>query len=163
MTMSAVPRDQLQPGEARPRILPPPLTTVSNGPSEDLRAFVATARDERRPTGVLVLSRTDCRPTKIGLNPSTHGLQGGSAPRDGASYRCAVPTKIVLRVHAEFARPTRLSSDPQLPAGLVARGRISTAYLAVATPRGRPIALTSVNGTSGKARLFTASSRCTRT
>jgi hypothetical protein len=162
MTVSAAARDELQPGEARPRILPPPTTSVSNGPSGDMRAFVLTEGDGREPTGVAVVNRTDCAPTKLRARLTTKGLEGGLTARSGDSYRCNVPARVVLRVRARFMRPTRFSADQRFPSGLVAKGRISIAYVSIATTRGKPIALTSVNGVSGKARAFTALNRCMR-
>jgi hypothetical protein len=83
---------------------------------------------------------------------------------NGTSYRCDVPSRILLRVRAEFQRPAGFVQDPGTPAAILARGQIATSYLAITTLRGRkPVAFASVNDATGKARIFTARSRCTPT
>jgi hypothetical protein len=163
MTVTARPRNQPQPGDARPRRIPPPLTAVSNGRREELRAFVRTAGEGDEPTGLVVLSRSHCRTSKLRVRLSAKGLRGGPTGRNGDSYRCDVPTRVLLRVRAEFTRPAAFSPDAEFPSELVAKGRIATAYVATTTLRGGAIALTSVSDTTGKARAFTAPDRCTRT
>jgi hypothetical protein len=70
----------------------------------------------------------------------------------------------LLRVHAEFQRTTGFFATPNTQVVIVARGQITTGYLAITTLRGRlPVAFTSVNDATGKARIFTAPSRCTPT
>jgi hypothetical protein len=79
----------------------------------------------------------------------------------GDNYKCDVPATVLIRIRASFARPTRFVRDARFPSTDVARGQISTGYLAVTTLRGRrPIVFASVNDASGKARLFVAPSRC---
>jgi hypothetical protein len=163
MTISAWPRSLPQAGQARPRIGPPPMMSASNGPSAELRALVRTGRDARDSTGVVMLQRA-CTPTKLRVRPSTRGLQGGATGRSGNSYRCDVPSKILLRVRAEFQRTTGFFATPNTQVVIVARGQITTSYLAITTLRGRkPVAFASVNDATGRARIFTARSRCTPT
>jgi hypothetical protein len=162
MTVSASPRDLPQPGEARSPTDTPPMMGASNGPSAELRALIRTGADARERTGVVMLSRTNCAPTKLRVHLSTRGLRGGLTDRTGNAYRCDVPSMILLRVRAEFKRPAGFSPDPRTAGASVTRGQIATGYLAITTLRGRkPVAFASVNDTTGKARIFTARSRCT--
>jgi hypothetical protein len=80
------------------------------------------------------------------------------------SYQCDVPTRVLIRVRADFKRPTGFSRDPLSPSLIFARGQIATGYLAIATLRGRkPLAFASVNDATGRARLLVAPSDCSPT
>jgi hypothetical protein len=141
----------------------PPQMGASNGPSFEVRVSVRTGPGGRQATGSVVLNREQCSPTTLRVPFSTRGLRGGSTTRFADnSYRCDVPAQVLMRVRAEFKRPTGFARDPAFTASLIfAKGQIATGYFAVTTLRGRkPLAFASVNDTTGKARLFVASSRC---
>ncbi len=71
-------------------------------------------------------------------------------------------SEVLMRIRAEFRRPTTFTRDRETPWLRRARGRIATAQLAITTLRGRkPIAFASVDGATGKARIFVAPARCT--
>jgi hypothetical protein len=162
MTVSAAPRHLPQPGEARSRTDIPPMMGSSNGPSAELRALVRTGADARASTGVVMLSRTSCRPTKLRVHLSARGLRGGVTGRTGNAYKCDVPSMILLRVRAEFERPAGFAPDPNVAGAIVAKGQIATSYLAITARHSRrPVAFASVNDATGRARIFTARSRCT--
>jgi hypothetical protein len=154
MSVSASPRHQ--------RTNSPPAMGASNGPSFELRVSVTTGPSGRQATGSVVLNREQCATTRLRVPFSIRGLRGGPTTRFvDASYRCDVPAKVLIRVRADFKRPTGFSRDPRFAASLIfAKGQIATAYLSIATLPGRkPLAFASVNDTTGKARLFVAS-RC---
>ena len=135
---------------------------ASNGPSFQLRASVSTGPYGRQATGSVVLNQEECAETTLRVPLSARGLRGGPAEPRPISYQCDVPTKVLLRVRADFKRPTGFSRDPlSSPSLIFAKGQIATAYLAITTLRGRkPLVFASVNDTTGKARLFVAPSRC---
>ena len=109
--------------------------------------------------GGLWLSRCQRSPIRVRLSGS--GLQGGPTDPFGASYRCNIPAKIVIRVRGVFKRPTALARDPRSPSVDVAKGEVATGYIAVVTERGRkPVVFASVHDATGVARLFVARSRC---
>jgi hypothetical protein len=143
----------------------PPSAVVGNPGAGDLgvHASIRTGPHAGVPTGAVSLSRRPCRPTKIHVPLSTRGLAGGRTSPTGDNYKCDVPATVLIRLRANFERPTRFVRDARFSSTDVARGQISTGYLAVTTLRGRrPIVFASVNDTSGEARLFVAPSRCGR-
>lgn len=114
-----------------------------------------------QPTGALWLNRTRCTRTTLRVPLTSSGLEGGPTGSSARGYDCNVPATVLIRVRALFRRPAALARDPRFRFLSVARGRISTGYLAVTTVRGRkPIAFASVDDATGKARLFVAPSRC---
>jgi hypothetical protein len=155
MRVSASPRNQTYD-------LPPTLE-ARNGPTGEtgVRASMQTGPDPWYPTGYLQLSRTGCTTTTLRLPLSRRGLTGGPTGPSAKPYACDVPARVLIRVRAVFMRPTRFARDPQSPWLSIARGTISTGYLAVATMPGRkPFFFSAANYTTGKARLFVAPSRC---
>jgi hypothetical protein len=141
----------------------PPFVTARNGATGEagVSAGLQTGPGPNQRTGYVLLSRTGCRPTKLRIPLSSRGLLGGSTEADRTAYSCDVPASVVIRVRAVFARPTRLSTDPRSPWQVVARGRIATGSLAVATMPGRkPIFFGSATHAAGTAEAFVAPSRC---
>jgi hypothetical protein len=68
---------------------------------------------------------------------------------------------VLIRIRANFERPTRFVRDARFFSTDVARGQISTGYLAMTSLRGRrPIVFASVSDASRQARLFVAAARC---
>jgi hypothetical protein len=141
----------------------PPLMFASNGPRFELRVAV-TAPTGRDATGSVALNRRDCADTSLRVPLSARGLRGGPSTQLRHSFTCDVPTKVLMRVRADFKRPTAFSRDRETPWMIRARGQITTSSLAIASLQDRkPFAFASVDGASGKARIFVAPSRCTRT
>jgi hypothetical protein len=118
-----------------------------------------------RPTGAVTLPRTAarrCANTHLRVPLSSKGLRGGPAV-ERTRYECDAPGKVLVRVRAIFRRPTAFRVDPRTPDAESANGRITVAYLAVTTLRGRrPLVFASVQDKGGKARLFVARSGCAR-
>jgi hypothetical protein len=141
----------------------PALMGASNGPNFEVRVSVSTGPAAHDTTGSVAVNERDCIDTSLRVPLSARGLRGGPASRLGGTFKCGVPTRVLMRVRAEFRRPTTWGRDPQTSFLTRARGRIATAYLAVASLRDRkPLAYAEVNGATGKARIFTTPSRCRR-
>jgi hypothetical protein len=117
----------------------PPFVSARNGASGEagVSAGLQTGPSPSHWTGYALLSRSGCRSTRLRLPLSSRGLLGGSTEADRTSYGCEVPASVLIRIRAVFTRPTRFSSDPRSPWQLVARGKIATGSLAVATMPGR--------------------------
>jgi hypothetical protein len=136
----------------------PPLFSMTNGPSGEVRVFLATGPTGRLRTGSLWVNRTECAPSTVPVRFSTRGLR---EPHGVRSHTCDVPTAVLVRVRATFRLPTGFTRDPLMPALARAIGRIATGYLAVATLNGRrPLAYASVDDASRRARLFVSPARC---
>jgi hypothetical protein len=137
----------------------PPVISASN--VFEVRVAVATAPYGRLRTGAVTINQDQCADTSRRVPLSARGLTSARSEARNA-YRCDVPATVLMRVRANFERPTGFSRDQRFaPTLSLAKGPITTAYLAVTTVRGRkPLAFGSVNDASGKARLFIASSRC---
>jgi hypothetical protein len=144
----------------------PPFVSARNGSSGEtgISAGLQTGPGPSRGSGYVLLSRTGCRSTKLRVPLSSRGLRGGATEADRKSYSCEVPASIVIRVRAVFTRPTRFSPDPRSPWHLVARGKIATGSLVIATMPGRkPIFFGSAADADGTAEAFVAPSRCAPT
>lgn len=153
MSVAAIPRHE--------RTTSPPLISISNGPSFELRAQIRTRAAGRKTTGSLTLSRMQCTPASFQLRFSTRRLTEQPPKRFGYSYRCNIPSAVAVRVRATFRRPTGFTRDPVTPSLVRARGEIATGYLLVtALPVRRPLAFASVDDASGEARLFVARPAC---
>jgi hypothetical protein len=139
-----------------------PWLSVSNagpGGNPGVGAGIRTGPWGNEASGFVSLSRTRCTRTSVRVLLSRSGLRGGPTQPFGDSYRCDLPATVLIRVRADFKRPIALRRDS--PSVLIARGQITTGYLAVTTLRGRkPIVFASVHDATGKARLFVAPSRC---
>jgi hypothetical protein len=121
----------------------------------DVSASVDTGPDFGRGTGSLVLR--GCAPSGLLVRLSSQGLRGGPTAL-GNRQRCEVPARILIRLRAVFDRPVILRREKGL---LIARGRIATGSVAVATLPGRkPLAFASVHDSTGKAQLFAARASC---
>jgi hypothetical protein len=139
----------------------PPSLGAFNGQGQEPSVAVS-ARTGPRPgpvqeTGGVWVPRTDCQATRDRIRFSSKGL--APAARDRELYRCDVPAKVVIRIRAVFTRPTVFTRDLRAPSSSVAKGQISTAWLAAATARGRkPLAFATVDDSTGKAKMFVSSS-----
>jgi hypothetical protein len=105
----------------------------------------------------IYVTRVHCKATSAELPLTTKGLRGGSFSPLGTEYKCYTPRRVLLRIRAEFVRPTPLRAAsrfgfPQLQA----LGATTRAELAVATLAGKPLAYASVAGAK-KTRLLTSS------
>lgn len=141
----------------------PPFVSARNGPSGEagVSAGLQTGPGPSHRTGYVLLSRVACRSTKLRVPLSSRGLVGGSTEADRKSYSCDVPASVLIRVRAVFTRPTRFSPDPRSPWQFVARGKIATGSLAVATMPGRkPLFFGTATHAAGTAEAFVAPSRC---
>jgi hypothetical protein len=144
----------------------PPFVSARNGASGEagVSAGLQTGPGPTHRTGYVLLSRTGCRSTKLRVPLSSRGLLGGSTEAERKSYSCDVPASVLIRVRAVFMRPTRFAPDPRSPWQSVARGKIATGFLAVATmPARKPIFFASAAHAAGTAEAFVAPSRCTPT
>jgi hypothetical protein len=154
MTVAAVPRHE--------RTGSPPVISVTNGPSFELRAQIQTRAGGRKRTGSVALSRAHCTPAGFRVRFSTGGLNRSPKPL-GRSYRCDVPLQVAVRIRATFRRPTGFLRDALNASVVRARGRITSGYVMVTAVRDRtPLVYASVDDTSGDARLFVARSRCSQ-
>jgi hypothetical protein len=143
----------------------PPNANVTNGDESVAPLVGAGVRTGRGPIGAgfttgeaRISDRTGTRYTRTRLRIplSRRGLVGGAASEIGTSYRCTVPAKVLIRVHAVFKRPTSFKPDARFDQ-VVARGDIAVGYVAAATLRGRkPIILAAANGATGSANIFAA-------
>jgi hypothetical protein len=141
----------------------PPFVSARNGPSGEagVSAGLQTGPGPSHRTGYVLLSRVACRSTKLRVPLSSRGLLGGSTQADRKSYSCDVPASVLIRVRAIFTRPTRFSPDPRSPWQFVARGKIVTGSLAIATmPGGKPLFFGTAAHAAGTAEAFVAPSRC---
>jgi hypothetical protein len=141
----------------------PPFVSARNGPmgAAGVSVGLQTGPSPSQRTGYVLLSRMACRSTKLRVPLSSGGLLGGSTKADRKSYSCDVPANVLIRVRAIFTRPTRLSPDARSPWQFVARGKIVTGALAIATMPGRkPLFFGTAAHTAGTAEAFIAPSRC---
>ena len=144
----------------------PPFLSARNGPSGEagVSAGLQTGPSPSHRTGYVLLSASECTSTRLRVLLSSRGLRGGPTAPDRKSYSCDVPARVLIRVRAVFERPTRFSPDPRSPWQLVARGKIATGSLAVATMPGRtPFFFASATHAAGTAEAFAAPSRCSPT
>lgn len=111
-------------------------------------------------TGALWQNRIVCTATSLRVTLSSKGLSGGGTGAVGTEFDCDVPAAIVVRLRAAFTRAVTVRRDPGFPYLLGAKGRMTTASLAVATTRGSPIAFASVDDASGRAKIYAARPRC---
>lgn len=131
------------------------------GNEPGVSASIRTGPYGNDASGYASVSRTGCTRTSVRVPLSSTGLRGGPTQDFGDNYRCDLPAKVLIRVRADFRRPTTLRPSPRSPSHLIAKGQITTGYLAVVTERGRkPIVFASAHDASGKARLFVSPARC---
>ena len=156
MNVSAEPFQHLGGAPAAPWLS---ISNAGPGGESGVGAGIRTGPWGNDASGFVSLSRTRCKTTSVRVPLSSAGLRGGPTQPFGDNYRCDLPATVLIRVRADFKRPTALRRDSR--SVLIARGRITTGYLAVTTQRGRKsIVFASAHDASGKARLFVAPSRC---
>jgi hypothetical protein len=158
MNVSAEPFQHLGGAPAAPWLS---ISNSGGGNDVGVGAGIRTGSWGSDASGFASVSRTRCTRTSIRVLLSSSGLEGGPTQPFGDNYRCDLPAKVLIRIRADFKRPTTLRPDPRNPSVLIAKGQITRGYLAVAAERGRkPIVFASAHDASGKARLFVAPSRC---
>jgi hypothetical protein len=86
---------------------------------------------------------------------SSAGLSGGEAGQFEEAFECAGVRRVLVRVRAVLAAPTRFRLDRRF-LYLRAKAPVEKGWLAARTVSGKPLVFASVNG-SGKARIFTDS------
>ena len=94
-----------------------------------------------------------CKRTSARVALSLKGLGGGPANQWEERFECPAPRQVLIRIRAEFARPTDfdfLSRTGQFTAG---GPPLKIGQLAAATRTGVPLAYADVNE-SGRARIF---------
>jgi hypothetical protein len=140
--------------QARPRLGDnSPFAGAYNVP--EVIADFKTGPDFGQGTGWMRLK--GCTPSRLRLQLSSRGLRGGPSPL-GDRHMCEVTARILIRLRAVFNRPVALRREQGIH---IARGRIGTGSVAVATLPGRKsIFFASVHDSTGEARVFTAPSPC---
>jgi hypothetical protein len=93
-----------------------------------------------------------CKATHRSIPLSPRGLIGGVASQLGDEYTCRVQRTLLVRVRAEFRRPTALKAADKRT--FTAVGRMERGQIAVRTLTGKPLVYAEVSD-AGKARLFT--------
>lgn len=95
-----------------------------------------------------------CKTTRVKVQLTTKGLEGGAFSPLADGYNCFTPRRVLVRVRGEFLKPTEFeTASPSGFRQLQALGATKRSELAVATPKGKPIAYASTAGS--KARLLT--------
>jgi hypothetical protein len=123
-----------------------------------LTSWVPDGRLASGSTAGLTLNSTHCSPTRANVPLAAAKLEGGSPGTSGQEFDCETPSRVLLRVRAEFRVPTPLETSREWGyPELVARGEVTKASLAIRTQAGKPLAFAAVFA-SGKARLFAAGS-----
>ena len=106
--------------------------------------------------GTSALNRSVCTPSKARVPLRATGLRNAAPGPLGASFHCAAPRRVLVRVRATAGSAPARYRDPLFEK---TRTPLQSAYLAVRTPAGRQLAFASLADT-GRVRLLTASS-CT--
>jgi hypothetical protein len=102
--------------------------------------------------GTLALNQKACRPSSARVALTAKRLDGGPAGQLGVEYDCAAPRRVLIRLRATLASRAPVYQDRHF---LKTKATLESAYLAIRTQAGRPLAFAAVF-TSGKARLFVA-------
>jgi hypothetical protein len=104
--------------------------------------------------GTLALNQKLCTRSTARVRLTAKGLEGGRAGQLGAEYDCPAPRRVLVRVRATLGTRALIYRERDF---VKTKGNLRTAYLAIRTRSGKPLAFAAVFE-SGKARLFTASS-----
>lgn len=138
----------------------PNQAQATNGPQGSPQFVVAQIALGVNGQDQVVVSRAACAPTSKRLPLSAKGLRSGVTDF-GNRWKCPVPASVLIRVRAAFARPVTLEPAPDASYLLIARGRISSGSLAVATKDGTRLTFASVDK-GGEGSIFVARPRCQR-
>jgi hypothetical protein len=104
--------------------------------------------------GTLALNQKACSPSRTRVPLTAKGLDGGPAGQLGVEYDCAAPRRVLIRLRATLAARAPVYRDGHF---LKTKATLDSAYLAIRTRTGKPLAFAAVF-TSGKARLFVGAS-----
>lgn len=107
-----------------------------------------------RTHGTLALNQELCSRSSARVRLTARGLQGGPPGRFGEEYDCPAPRRVLVRLRATVRSGEPIYHDRHF---VKTRATLQSAYLAIRTRSGKPLAFAAVFE-SGKARLFTASS-----
>ncbi len=138
----------------------PSQAQATNGPQGSPRFVVAQIALGVNGQDQVVVSRTACAPTSKRLQLSAKGLRSGETDF-GNKWKCPVPASVLIRVRAAFARAVTLEPAPDASYLLIAKGRMASGSLAIATKDRAPIAFASVDK-GGEGGIFVARPRCQR-
>ena len=138
----------------------PNQAQATNGPQGSPRLVVAQIAMGVNGADQVVVSRTACAPTSKRVHLSAKGLRSGVTDF-GNKWKCPVPASVLIRVRAAFARPVTLEPAPDASYLLIAKGRITSGSLAIATKDGTRLAFASVDK-GGGGGIFVARPRCQR-
>jgi hypothetical protein len=108
-------------------------------------------------TGSVQLNPTRCVAANTRVPLAARGLRGGAVPAGGVEYKCEAPRRVLVRIRAVFAVPTKLESNRSFGYPIsAASGEVKEVSLAVRSSAGRQLALVTLIG--GSVRLFAAAS-----
>ena len=120
----------------------------------NLESYDAASPYPAKVYGTLALNQDVCRPSRARVPLSAKGLVGGPAGQLGEEYDCESPRRVLVRLRAILRARAPVYRERHF---LKTKANLKSAYLAIRTRSGRPLAFAAVFE-SGKARLFTASS-----
>lgn len=104
--------------------------------------------------GTLALNQKLCSRSSARVRLTPKGLDGGPPGQLGTEYDCPAPRRVLVRLRATLRTSEPIYRDRHF---VKTRATLESAYLAIRTRSGKPLAFAAVFA-SGKARLFTAAS-----
>lgn len=107
-----------------------------------------------RTYGTLALNQKLCSRSSARVRLTARGLDGGPPGPFGEEYDCAAPRRVLVRLRATLRTREPIYRERHF---VKTRATLQSAYLAIRTRSGKPLAFAAVFE-SGKARLFTAPS-----
>jgi hypothetical protein len=107
-----------------------------------------------RMHGTLALNQQLCSRSSARVRLTARGLQGGPPGQFGEEYDCPAPRRVLVRLRATVRTGEPIYRDRHF---VKTKATLQSAFLAIRTPSGRPLAFAAVFE-SGKARLLTATS-----
>jgi hypothetical protein len=104
--------------------------------------------------GTLALNQKLCSRSSARVRLTAKGLEGGPPGPFGEEYDCPAPRRVLVRLRATVRTGEPIYRERHF---VKTRATLQSAYLAIRTRSGKPLAFAAVFE-SGKARLFTAGS-----
>jgi hypothetical protein len=104
--------------------------------------------------GTLALNQKLCSRSSARVRLTARGLDGGPPGQFGQEYDCPAPRRVLVRLRATVRTGEPIYRDRHF---VKTRAALQSAYLAIRTRSGKPLAFAAVFE-SGKARLLTATS-----
>ena len=105
-----------------------------------------------RTYGTLALNQKLCSRSSARVRLTARGLEGGPPGPFGEEYDCPAPRRVLVRLRATLRTGEPIYRDRHF---VKTRATLQSAYLAIRTRSGKPLAFAAVFE-SGKARLLTA-------